>query len=163
MLTELKRELPADVEIEYFLWKRKAEAMRGTVLVTSRKAGRAVLDAVRRHPQLSHVTGELHEAYAGEFMVCISSQPPFAPDGETEVLEALRRDLPPRIKIEIDGSRRKDDRIVVWTTVYGNFGKEVVKYACRHNPNLKLLQVENSTFFWRLLCRRRVGRVKVEK
>jgi len=163
MLTALKSELPADVEIEHFLWRTKPEAMRGIVLVKNGKVGRVVCDAVRRHPELYPAYGELQGAYAGEFMVCISSQPPFMPASDAEVLEDLRRGLPPRIRIAIDGSRRKEEGFTIWATVHGNFGKEAVKFACRHNPNLKLLQVEDSTVFLRLLFRTTGGRAKGPK
>ncbi len=163
MLAELRSRLPAEVEIKHFFWRDKPGAIRGSVLVNSRKDGRAVVDAVRRHPQLSTVTGQLQEAYAGEYMICVASQPPFAPGSDVEVVNELRRGLPPGIRIAIDGSRRTDDNtIVVWATVWGNFGKEAVKYAGRQSPNLTVLQVEDSTPFTRVLCRLRVGRVEPE-
>lgn len=162
VLAELKSELADDVEIKHFFWREKPDAIRGIVLVDSHKAGRDVVDAVRRNPRLFTVTGQIQEAYAGEFMICLSSQPPFAARSDTEVIEELRRGLPSGIKIAIDGSRRTDNGIVVWATVWGNFGKEAVKYAGRQNPNLAVLQVEDSTPFTRVLCRLRVGRVESE-
>lgn len=124
ILTELESELPADVEIKHSFWRQKPEAVRGIVLVASRKDGRAVVDAVRRNPRLATVAGQPQEAYAGEYMICIVSQPPFEPHSDTEVIDELRRGLPSGIKIAINGSRRtEDEQVVVWATVWGNFGK----------------------------------------
>lgn len=55
LLTELKRELPDDVEIEYFFWREKPNGKRGIVTVTNRKAAKKVTAAVKRNPRLVSV------------------------------------------------------------------------------------------------------------
>lgn len=148
LLAELTGGLPADVEVRTFVHHDRTNEMRGLVIVKGSRASKAVRDAIRGNPKL-HLVGRGPEQVYGEgkSLICLSSQPPFLPNDENEVLAELQRGLPARVKPKIVRSRPKEDGITLWVTVKGNFGKEATKYAIYRNRNLMLLQVENAPLF----------------
>jgi hypothetical protein len=152
LLAELTGRLPADVEIHHFLHQQRADHMRGVVFVRSEKERHAVCDSIRTSQRLQLASAGTAQAGKGaRYLICLSSQPPFAPEDENRLCAELQRPLPPDVKITVVRSRRQDDRITLWLVVTGNYGKEAVKYAIYQNPNLKLLQVEKAPpllFLW---------------
>ena len=152
LLAELTRGLPAGVEVRDFVYHPRANEMRGLVLVRGVRGRKAVCDAIRSNPRLE-VTGMGTQGAqgGGQFLICLSSQPPFVPGDKTALLAELRRGLPASVKPTIVRARPKEDGITLWIVVHGNFGKEATKYAIYQNPNLKLLQVEKAPpllFLW---------------
>jgi len=144
LLVELTTGLPAGFEIQHFLYQQKPDEMRGIVLVRGSQARDLVRNTIRASPRLRLAGVGAEKAHTGgKFLICFTSQPPFAPAGEDDVLAQLQRSLPSDLKPAILRSKHADGRIVLWVSVKGNFGKEAVKFAIRRNPNLKLLQVEN--------------------
>jgi hypothetical protein len=145
LLAELTGRLPATVEIRHFLHKQRADEMRGIVLVRGARARDAVCNTIRNNPRLQ-LAGEGPERVhsAGKSLICFASRPPFMPDDENELLAELQRGLPPGVSPAILRSRRGNDGITLWILVKGNFGREVVKFTIQRNPNLKLLQVEET-------------------
>jgi hypothetical protein len=143
LLAELTRGLPARVEIRHYLHHQRTNEMRGLVLVRSVSEWNGVGEAVRRNPRLAPVAVADVRA-GGPYLICFSSQPPFVPADKYELLAQLRRGLVPSVKPTVVRSRPNKDGLPLWVVVNGTLGKEVTKYAIYHNPNLKLLQVEQA-------------------
>ena len=151
LLTELTGGLSDEIEIRSFLYHRRTDEMRGTVLLHGGQARDAVKAAVRSNPRLS-LAGPGHEEVhsLGEYMICLSSQPPFMPADEKEMLAELQRGLPPKVRPRILASSPDENGLSLYILVKGNFNKEAVKFALRQNPNLRMLQVEDAPPFPRL-------------
>jgi hypothetical protein len=145
------------VEIRHFLYRQKADEMRGIVLVRGAGACDATRDSIRNNPRLQLAGPGCESVHStGKSLICFASQPPFMPDSETGLLAELQRGLPPDIRPTIVRSKRENDGTTLWILVTGNFGKEAVKSAIYQNPNLRLLQVENAPLFPCLSAGRRI-------
>jgi hypothetical protein len=142
---ELTGGLPANVEIRHFTYHRRENEMRALVIVRGGRARDAVRETVRANPRVVAIGPGPEPVHTrGKSLVCFCSVLPFQPQDEKTLLAALRRELPPEVKPRLVRSRRRDDRMVLWITVRGNFGKEAVKFVIWRDPNLKLLQVEDA-------------------
>jgi len=157
LLAELTGKLPTGIEVRRFLYRQKPDEIRAIVLVRGVGACDTMRDTIRNDPRLQLAGPGCERVHAtGKSLICFASQPPFMPNGETELLAELQRRLPPDIRPTIVRSRRRTDGITLWILVKGNFGKEAVKFAIYQNPNLRLLQVENAPLFSCLSMGRRI-------
>jgi hypothetical protein len=148
LLAELTVNLPPDIEVRHFLYHRRENEMRGIVVVRGDRARDTVWEALRGNPRLGRAgSGPEKADTARKSLICFCSVPPFAPRDPDALLAELKQGLPPGIEPRMVRSRRRDEYMVLWITVRGNFGKEVVKFALRQNPKLELLQVEDAPLF----------------
>jgi len=146
LLAELAGSLPSDVPVHYFLYHRRPDEMRGTVLVSGGQARDVVESAVRRNPRLALTGPGTEQVHAqSKSLICFCSQPPFVPEDEDELLAELKRGLICPVPLKVRAARQRGDGMILWVCVIGNFAKEVVKFALREDPNLLLLQVEDAS------------------
>jgi hypothetical protein len=157
LLAELTGKLPAGVEIRHFLYRQRANEIRGIVVVRGVGVCDIMRGTIRDNPRLQLAGPGCERVHStGKSLICFSSQPPFMPKGAPGLLAELQRGLPPDIRPTVVRSIRGSDRITVWIHVKGNFDREAVKFAIHQNPNLTLLQVENAPLFSCLPAARRI-------